>query len=46
VLEMVGGGGKDVPTSERVRGGGATAMPLSSSERSALEVVRLAYKTS
>lgn len=45
VLEMVGGGGKCVAMSEELRGGGATGIPLSSSIRSALKVVRLPYKT-
>ena len=44
VLEMVGGGEKFIGTSERVRGGGATVKPPSSSVRSALEVARLALK--
>jgi len=42
---MVGGGGKWDCMSERVRGGGATVIPLSSSMRSALEVLSLAYST-
>jgi hypothetical protein len=43
VLETVGGGGKcDCASERRVRGGGATGIPLSSSVRSALEVLILA----
>lgn len=43
LVEIVGGGGRWDSTPERVRGGGATVIPLCSSVRSALEVVRLAY---
>ena len=44
VLEMVGGGGKWLSTLVRLRGGGAIGIPLSSSVRSALNVVRLANR--
>jgi hypothetical protein len=43
LVEIVGGGGRWDSTPERLRGGGATVIPLCSSVRSALEVVRLAY---
>ena len=42
---MVGGGGKCVPMLERLHGGGATIILLSSGVHSALKGIRLAHNT-